>query len=106
MGLSSLMYHDAVNLKYLDNFRLAITFDDGKSGVLDCRPFIEKGGVFSVLADPKVFKKVEINKELGVVTWNNEIDIAPETAYSLATGAPLPEWMEKSENNVVCEKNI
>jgi hypothetical protein len=91
------MYHDAVYVKYLDNFRLEITFDDSKSGVLDCRPFIEKGGVFSVLRDPKVFKKVEINKELGVITWNNEIDIAPETAYSLATGTPLPEWMEKSE---------
>ena len=59
---------------------------------------LKKAAFFLVLADPEVFKKVEINKELGVITWNNEIDIAPETAYSLATGAPLPEWMEKSEH--------
>lgn len=88
------MYHDAVHVKSLNNFRLEITFDDGKSGILDCKPIIEKGGVFSALRDPNIFKKATIHKELGVITWNNEIDIAPETAYSLATSAPLPEWME------------
>jgi len=91
------MYHDVVHIKCLDNFKLEVTFDDGRSGILDCKPFIEKGGVFSILADPDVFNKAEIHKELGVITWNNEIDIAPETAYSLATGMPLPKWMEKSE---------
>jgi hypothetical protein len=92
------MYHDVVNIKCLDDFRLELTFDDGTSGVLDCNPFIEKGGVFSILRDPDVFKKAEIHKELGVITWNDEIDIAPETVYSLATGTPLPEWMVKSEH--------
>lgn len=91
------MYHDVVNIKCLDDFKLELTFDDGKSGILDCKPIIEKGGIFSALSDPNVFKKVEIHKDLGVITWNDEIDIAPETAYSLATNTPLPEWMEKSE---------
>jgi hypothetical protein len=91
------MYHDVVYIKCLDNFRLELTFDDGKSGILDCKPIINKGGVFSVLADPDIFKKAAIHKELGVISWNNEIDIAPETAYSLATGVPLPDWMEKTE---------
>jgi hypothetical protein len=94
------MYHDAIYVKCLDDYRLEITFDDGKAGILDCRPFIEKGGVFSILADPKVFRKVCINKELGVITWHNEVDIAPETVYSLVTGEPLPEWMQKSEQNI------
>jgi len=92
------MYHDVVHIRCLDDFKLELTFDDGKSGVLDCKSFIEKGGVFSALSDPNVFNKAEIHKELGVITWNNEIDIAPETAYSLATGIPLPEWMEKSKH--------
>ena len=92
------MYHDVVKIKCLRNFRLEVTFDDGKTGILDCKPIIEKGGVFSVLKNPDVFNKAKIHKELGVITWNNEIDIAPETAYSLAIGTPLPVWMEKSEN--------
>ncbi len=94
------MYHDVVFIKCLDDFNMEITFDDGKSGVLDCKPIIEKGGVFSVLRDPNVFNRAEIHKDLGVITWNNEVDIAPETAYSLATGASLPEWMEKSEHAI------
>ena len=61
----------------------------------------KKAVFFSALCDPDVFKKVEIHKELGVITWDNEIDIASETAYSLATGTPLPEWMEKSKNIAV-----
>ena len=76
----STMRRDVVHIKCLDNFNLEVTFDDGKSGILDCRPLIEKGGVFSVLRDPDVFNKAEIHKDIGVITWNNEIDIAPETA--------------------------
>jgi hypothetical protein len=76
---------------------LELTFDDGKSGVLDCKPIIAKGGVFARLRDPEVFKRAKVSEELGVVTWDDEVDIAPETAYSLATGSALPEWMEAGE---------
>lgn len=90
------MYHDVINVKCLDEFRLELTFDDGKSGILDCKPIIAKGGVFSKLQNPQVFKKAHINEELGVITWDDDIDIAPETAYCLATGSPFPEWMQTS----------
>ncbi len=91
------MYHDVTEMRILDGYKLQLTFDNGKSGVLDCKPFIDKGGVFSKLRDPEFFKSVQINSELGVLTWNDEIDIAPETVYSIATGSPLPEWMENRE---------
>ena len=88
------MYHDVVSVRCLDDFRLELVFDSGESGVLDCKPIITQGGVFTRLRDPAVFQRARVNKELGVVTWDDEVDIAPETAYSLATGSPLPEWME------------
>ena len=91
------MYHDVVSVKYRGDYKLDLTFDNGKSGVLDCKPIIAKGGIFSRLHDPEVFKRVRVNPELGVVTWDDEVDIAPETVYSQATGSPLPEWMEPSE---------
>jgi len=91
------MYHDVTEMLILDDYKLQLTFDDGKSGVLDCKPFIDKGGVYSKLRDPEFFKSVKINSELGVLTWGDEIDIAPETVYSIATGSPLPEWMENRE---------
>ena len=91
------MYHDVVSVRCRDDFELDLTFDDGKSGIFDCKPIIAKGGVFSRLRDPEVFKRARVNRELGVVTWDDEVDIAPETVYSQATGSPLPEWMEPGE---------
>jgi hypothetical protein len=76
---------------------LELMIDDVRPGILDCKPIIAGGGVFSQLLDPEVFKMARINRELGVVTWNDETDIAPETTCSQATGSPLPEWMEFSE---------
>jgi hypothetical protein len=29
-----------------------------------------------------------------VITWGNEVDLAPEVLYAEATGEPLPAWME------------
>jgi hypothetical protein len=92
------MYHDVISVKCLDDFRLEVIFDDGKSGILDCGPIIAKGGVFARLRDPEVFRRAKVNEELGVVTWDDEVDIAPETVYSLVTGKPLPEWMEAGED--------
>ena len=98
------MYHDVVSVKCRDDFELDLTFEDGKSGILDCKPIIAKGGIFSRLRDPEVFKRAKINTELGVVTWDDEVDIAPETVYSQATGSPLPEWMEPSEPTTAAER--
>ncbi|MBM4027781.1 MAG: DUF2442 domain-containing protein [Planctomycetes bacterium] len=88
------MFHDLVRVRGLDDFQLKLTFDDGRSGVVDCKPLIARGGVFAKLRDPAVFRRAKVNEELGVVTWDDEVDIAPETAYRLATGAPLAGWME------------
>ncbi len=95
------MYHDVINVKCKNDYMLQLTFDDGKSGILDCSVFIAKGGVFSILKDPSVFRQVKINKELGVVTWDGEIDIAPETAYTMATGTSLPSWMTIEQSNSI-----
>ena len=54
------MYHDITDIRVLDDYTLRLTFDDGKSGVLDCKLFIDKGGVFSKLRDPEFFKTIHI----------------------------------------------
>jgi len=40
------------------------------------------------------FASLDPTQLLGVITWNDEFDIAPETLYNDATGEPLPAWME------------
>ena len=90
------MYYDAVSAEYLENYEFKIWFADGKSGIVDFALYIRKGGIFGKLADLKIFKSFTVNQELGVITWDGEIDIAPETLYSEATQEPLPKWVEKA----------
>jgi len=42
-----------------------------------------------------------VNKELGVLTWGDEVDVAPETLYAEATGSGLPAWMDPEEEPAV-----
>jgi hypothetical protein len=88
------MIHDVVSAQYRGDYKIEMRFDDGKSGVVDFAKHLDKGGVFERLRDIDVFKRFHINEELGVLTWEGDIDIAPETLYSDATHAPLPEWMD------------
>jgi len=89
------MDYDVVSAEYLGDYKLRLSFANGKTGIVDFAGYIEKGGIFRKLADLENFKKFVINPELGVITWNNEIDIAPETLYCEATKAALPQWVEK-----------
>jgi hypothetical protein len=92
---NGIMYIDIISARYKGEYKIELTFENGRSGVVDFRKYIEKGGVFSRLADLGVFQGFEVNQELGVLTWNDEIDVAPEVLYSDATGETLPDWMQE-----------
>jgi hypothetical protein len=89
------MIHDVVSASYQGEYKIEITFDDGKWGVVDFSKYLHKGGVFDRFKDIGFFRNFKINEELGTLTWGNEIDIAPETLYAEATRTPLPNWVEK-----------
>lgn len=89
------MIHDVVSASYKGEYRIEVTFDDGKRGIVDFSKYLEKGGVFARFKDIRFFKNFKINEELGVLTWQDEVDVAPETLYAEATQTPLPDWMEK-----------
>ena len=80
---------------YQGRYRIKVTFDDGKRGIVDLTPYLKRGGVFRLFRDPIFFREFRVDAELGTLTWGDEIDIAPETVYAEATGAPLPDWMTK-----------
>ncbi len=91
--------HDVISAKYLDGYKIEVTFDNGKTGVVDFSAYPDRGGVFKRFTDMNFFKSCQVNEELGVLAWGTEIDIAPETLYSLATGASLPEWMVAEDSD-------
>ncbi len=36
-------------------------------------------------------KQVQVDPEIGMLVWPNEVDFCPDVLYSEATGKPLPE---------------
>ena len=88
------MIHDVVSAEYRGDYKIEVCFDDGKRGVVDFAKYLDKGGVYDRLRDVNLFKRFRINEELGVLTWEGDIDVAPETLYSDATNTLLPEWMD------------
>ena len=87
------MIHDVVSAEYESGYRIKVVFDNGRSGVVDFSRYAQRGGVFGRFRDLEFFRRFKVNEELGVLTWEGGVDIAPETLYAEATGEPLPEWM-------------
>jgi hypothetical protein len=88
------MLHDVVKPICRGDYRIELEFDDGRRGTVDFRNYLERGGVFERFKDIAFFRSFSVNEELGILTWGDEIDAAPETLYAEATGSSLPTWME------------
>lgn len=91
------MYKDVISANYKGDYKIEVTFEDGAKGVVDFSKYLSKGGVFEKFKNIEFFKSFKINEELGVLTWADEIDIAPETLYAEATDSQLPNWMHRQE---------
>jgi hypothetical protein len=66
------------NVKPAADYRLRITFSDGKIGTYDCKPLLTFG-VFRELSDETYFRQVRV--EMGTVVWPHGQDICPDTLY-------------------------
>ena len=88
------MLYDVVKAIYRGDYRIELEFDDAQGGVVDFSKYPERGGVFERFKDIEYFRRFSVNAELGVLTWEDEVDVAPETLFAEATGWGLPAWME------------
>ena len=70
------MYWDVKIVKPLSDYRLYIEIEDGRKGIFDMKPYLDRG-VFQELKNVSYFNQTGV--VLGAVTWPNEQDIAPET---------------------------
>jgi hypothetical protein len=87
------MYYNVMKAKYVEDYKIHLTFKNKKSGVLDFKNYPQYGGVFRRFKNLDYFKKAYVDKECGTLCWPGGVDVAPETLYHEATGEPLPEWM-------------
>lgn len=68
-------------LTILPDHRLAVTFQDGTSGIADLSALTTatECGIYEAIKEPTVFAQARI--ECGVVTWPNGADLDPAWMY-------------------------
>ena len=78
------------SVKPLEKFKVLLEFTNGEQKTVDLEPFL-RGPIFEPLKpDPKRFRAVRVDEELGTIVWDNGADIDPDVLY----GAHVPAWME------------
>ena len=73
-----------ITVKPKNDYKLAITFDNGEQKIFDVTPFLDKG-IFTELKSADYFRKVKV--AFGAIQWPNEQDFSKDTLYKL--GASL-----------------
>jgi hypothetical protein len=66
--------------RYVDGYRIELTFEDGKRGILDMKDELW-GQVFEPLKDVELFKSFTLDDELDTIVWPTGADLAPEFLY-------------------------
>ena len=66
------------SVEALDNYKLALAFENGEQRIFDLKPYL-KLGVFKRLENPALFKTARVVS--GSVEWSGEIDLSYDTLY-------------------------
>ena len=69
-----------IDVDYVKDYRLALTFSDGVKKTVDLKPHL-KGKVFEPLLDLDNFRQYGLNHS--TIEWASGADLAPEFLYSL-----------------------
>ncbi len=70
------------SVKPMPNYRLAVTFDDGRAVVYDVSEDIEQIDDFHDLHEiPDLFGQVQLDQSRTCVFWNDRIDLPSDTLY-------------------------
>jgi hypothetical protein len=82
------MFFDIIKAQYVDDYRIKLHFEDGSTGIANLSDYPDKTNVFQKFFDLEYFKNFQIN--YGTLTWGDgDVDIAPETLYTITTGKPI-----------------
>jgi len=88
------MLKDIVEVRYIDDHKLFLRFEDGLSGEVDLSG-LAFDGVFEPLKDLQYFARVELREEHGTICWPNGADLDPDVLYSMVAEQPIPDLTSK-----------
>ncbi len=73
-----------IQARYVGDFRVALTFTDGREGVFDGHDLLRRNGPLLVpLHDECYFKRVFI--DAGALCWPNGLELSPQRLYETCT---------------------
>jgi hypothetical protein len=73
------MYPSVKKVAPSEDYLLLIDFDNGESGILDMKPFLDFG-VFRKLKEPNAFNRVRVSFD--TIEWDSGVDLDPEFVYN------------------------
>lgn len=73
-----------IRVEVLENYQLALAFDDGVQGTVDLHK-LTGSGVFALWNDYDSFKNVKIG-DSGELVWSDQVDLCPDSLYLQVTG--------------------
>ena len=75
----------------LGGFKVHLEFTDNTTKDMDLEPYLH-GPIFEPIRhNPRLFRSVQVDPQMGTVVWENGADIDPGVLYRALT----PTWMEK-----------
>jgi hypothetical protein len=60
------------------DYRLRLVYSDGVEIVVNFKPLIPKGGIFSALADPEFFAQASLGDRGRSIEWSNGVDFCAD----------------------------
>jgi hypothetical protein len=66
----------------LTDFRLRLTFEDGRARVVDLAPHLD-GEVFEPLRNKEYFRTVRVDADLDTIVWDNGADVSPDFLFEI-----------------------
>jgi hypothetical protein len=78
------MLLDVISVKTCDDYTMELVFENREKRIFDMAPFLNKKPFIKLFNSPLFFKA---SVQYGTVVWPGNIDIAPETLWSLSVQA-------------------
>ncbi|MCX7099242.1 MAG: DUF2442 domain-containing protein [Methylococcales bacterium] len=76
------MYPSVISVVPRDNYELDVAFNNGESGILDMKPYLDFG-IFNRIKDGISFEKVSV--AFDTIEWESGVDLDPEFVYEKCT---------------------
>ena len=88
------MFPKPINVQSLDNYHLALSYDDEITGTVDLSNLAQKG-IFEQWEQNNLFSKVYIDSETQTIAWNEDLDVCPYSLYLKLIGISFEDYKKR-----------